>query len=85
MRFLSDLMMMILSTDKKIISPDSIKKLMSNKKDIILSQEAINEIIEILEKKAKIISKYAVERAKKKNRETILKEDIESYLFEFGD
>lgn len=77
--------MMILSTEKKIISRESIKKLVANKKDIVLSENAIDEIIGILEKKAKIISKYAVDRAKKKNRETILKEDIESYLFEFGD
>ncbi|MCL5117225.1 MAG: NFYB/HAP3 family transcription factor subunit [Candidatus Marsarchaeota archaeon] len=77
--------MMILSTEKKIISKESIKKLVANKKDITLSENAIDEIIDILEKKAKIISKYAVERAKKKNRETILKEDIEAYLFESGD
>ena len=35
--------------------------------------------------KAKTISKYAVNRAKIKNRTMILKEDIESYLLEVGD
>ncbi len=79
-------MMMILSTDKqKIISRDSIKKLLEDKKDIILSDKAIDEIIKILEEKASSISKYAVNRAKNKNRSMILKEDIESYMLESGD
>lgn len=79
-------MMMILSTDKQqIISRDSIKKLLDDKKDIILSDKAIDEIIKILEEKASSISKYAVNRAKNKNRSMILKEDIESYMLESGD
>ncbi|MCL4383548.1 MAG: hypothetical protein M1168_03715 [Candidatus Marsarchaeota archaeon] len=79
-------MMMILSTDKQqIISRDSIKKLLEDKKDIILSDKAIDEIIKILEEKASSISKYAVNRAKNKNRSMILKEDIESYMLESGD
>ncbi len=78
--------MMILSADKlQIISKVSIKKLLKNKKDIVLSDKAIDEIIKILENKAKTISKYAVNRAKIKNRTMILKEDIESYLLEVGD
>ncbi|MEM3875710.1 MAG: hypothetical protein QXP35_01410 [Candidatus Micrarchaeaceae archaeon] len=75
-----------MSTDKQqIISRDSIKKLLEDKKDIILSDKAIDEIIKILEEKASSISKYAVNRAKNKNRSMILKEDIESYMLESGD
>lgn len=78
--------MMILSADKlQIISKVSIKKLLKDKKDIVLSDKAIDEIIKILENKAKTISKYAVNRAKTKKRTMILKEDIESYLLEVGD
>ena len=78
--------MMILSTEKTaIISKSSIKKLLEHKKNIVLTDKAMDEVIKLLEKKAKNISRYAVNRAKKKNRAMILKEDIESYAIECGE
>jgi histone H3/H4 len=50
-----------------------------------ISDAAAEDIARMLELKAKRIAKYAVDRAKRKNRTTILSEDIERYKLKFGD
>lgn len=50
-----------------------------------ISDEAAEEIARMLEAKAKRIAKYAVDRAKRKNRTTVMAEDIERYRLKFGD
>lgn len=73
-------MMMILSTENKIkISKVMLKRFVKDNFDIRISDDATEELANILEKKAKDISKYAVEKAKKNKRKKILTEDIESY------
>ncbi len=73
-------MMMILSTENKMkISKVMLKRFVKDNFDIRISDEATEELANILEKKAKDISKYAVEKAKKNKRKKILTEDIESY------
>lgn len=69
------------------ISKESIKKLVKNgsNPDVIVSDKAAEAIIAILEKKAKKIAKYAVDRAKNKKRATITEEDIDTYRMMFGD
>lgn len=73
-------MMMILSTENKIkISKVMLKRFVKDNFDIKISDGATEELVNILEKKAKDISKYAVEKAKKNKRKKILTGDIESY------
>jgi histone H3/H4 len=50
-----------------------------------LSDKAAEAIAAVLEKKAKSIASYAVKNAKKKNRDVVLKEDIEDYMLKGGD
>ncbi len=67
------------------IPKTAVKKIVNGNSDIMLTDKAANEISRILEKKAQRIARYAVTQAKKKGRKTILKEDIDSYIFKFGD
>jgi histone H3/H4 len=69
------------------ISKSSIKKIAKNgsNPDIIITEKAAEAIAKLLEEKAKRISEYAVERAKKKKRATITEEDINAYRLTFGD
>ena len=67
------------------ISKQTIKKLVKDSPSILISDSAAIAIAKILEKKAKRIAKYAVKRAKTKNRSTVLEEDIDTYRIKFGD
>lgn len=69
------------------LSKASIKKIIKegSNPDIIISDEAAEAIAKLLEEKAKQIAAYAVERAKRKQRETITEEDIEAYMVVSGD
>lgn len=67
------------------IPKTAVKKIVSGSSEIMLTDKAAQAISLILENKAKRIAKYAVTQAKKKGRKTILKEDIDSYIFKFGD
>ena len=69
------------------IPKSSIKKIIKNgsNPDIIISDSAANAIARLLEKKARRIAKYAVQRARKKRRGTITEEDIDAYKLRFGD
>ena len=66
------------------ISKSAIKKLLSSKGTRI-SDEAAERIAHLLEARAKRIARYAVDRAKRKNRKTVMAEDIERYSLKFGD
>ncbi|MGC8648616.1 MAG: histone-like protein [Candidatus Micrarchaeia archaeon] len=64
------------------ISKLTIKKIVK-KNNIRISDNAAEEIAKLLEKKASIIAKYAVNRAKKSGRKIVLQEDIDSYKIKF--
>lgn len=68
------------------VSKASVRKIISNgSRNIIISERAAGAIATLLERKAKKISKYAVQRARKNGRSTITEEDINSYRLRFGD
>ncbi len=81
--------MRILSTDAKDgvmtsrIPKSAIKKLVG-RKGIMVSDEAASAISKILEAKAAEIARYAVSRAKKNSRSTILGEDVDTYRMKHG-
>jgi histone H3/H4 len=66
------------------ISKNTIKKLVSVKGTRI-SDEAAERIAHLLESKAKRIARYAVDRARRKSRTTVMAEDVEKYRLKFGD
>ncbi len=67
------------------IPKSAIKSLVKSKNKIALTDNAASSISRILEKKAERIAKYALTRAKKSGRNTILKEDIDAYRLKFGE
>ena len=72
---------------KRILSADmsgkipktAIKKLVKSSSDAMISNDAVEAMAEMLEKRAREIAEFAVARARKKERKVILKEDIEAY------
>lgn len=78
-------MMMILSADKERkesdikISRQMLKRFIKENFGAMITDDAVDELASILERKAKEISKNAVESAKRENRRKIVAEDIESY------
>lgn len=75
------------SNPKRKISKASIKKIIKNgsDSDVIITGKAADAIARMLEKRAKLIAKYAVKRAKGKRRNTVTEEDIDAYRLRFGD
>jgi len=67
------------------ISKATIKKIVRMHNGAKLSDKAAEAIAAVLEKKAKSIASYAVKNAKRKNRDVVLKEDIEDYMLKGGD
>ena len=67
------------------ISNSTIKKLVKERSNMAISDSAAEAIARLLEKKAKIIAKYAVQQAGKKGRKAVTAEDIASYKLKFGD
>jgi|GEM_PF-3400495 len=65
--------------------PRSTIKNIVKKNNIRINDNAADEIAKLLEKKASIIAKYAVNRAKKAGRKVILQEDIDSYKIKFDE
>ena len=61
------------------LSNDAIKKIVREKYDTRITEDAVEEIAAILERKAKNIASYAVKRAQEQKRKTITEEDIEAY------
>ena len=66
------------------ISKATIKKLVNENSGVTLNDKAAEALVEILERKAKDIADYAVKNAKKKNRKTIMAEDIDEYVVKHG-
>jgi histone H3/H4 len=66
------------------ISKATVKRLVKENSGVMLSDEAADEIVEILERKAKEIAAHAVANAKRRNRSVILEEDIEDYAIKKG-
>lgn len=75
----------ILSADMKKIPNSTIKRLVKEKSDIKISDSAAQAIAELLEQKARSIARYAVKRAGKSGRKTVMEEDINAYKMKFGD
>ncbi len=67
------------------IAKDAIKKIVHENFGVKISDDAAEALSKLLDEKAQRIAKYAVGRAKDKNRHTILEEDIEAYRLKFGD
>ena len=67
------------------ISKATIKKIVAGNTRIKISDDAAAKIAEVLERKAKKIAENAVSRAKKKNRNIVMLEDIEDYKLTHGD
>ena len=67
------------------IPKSAIKSLVKSRSKIVLTDNAVSSISRILERKAGRIAKYALSRAKKNGRNTILKEDIDAYRLKFGE
>ena len=67
------------------ISPATIRKMVKDQSDVMMSREAAAAIAKILEKKANMIAKYAVKKAKKEGRGTVMEDDIDTYRLKFGD
>jgi histone H3/H4 len=67
------------------ISPSEIRKLVKRRSDVKMSKEASEAIARILEKKANMIAKHAVGRAKKSGRRMVEEEDIDNFRLKFGD
>lgn len=67
------------------ISKNAIKEMIDGSFGVILEDRAADAIAEILQAKAMEIANFAVCAASKKNRTTILKEDVEAYTFKSGE
>lgn len=67
------------------LSKNEIKKMIQKEAKMQVSDAAAKAIATLLETKAKTIAKYAVNRAGKKGRKTVLAEDVDTYRLRFGD
>ncbi len=67
------------------ISKATVKRIVKMSNGAKLSDKAAEAIAAILEKKAKNIAAHAVKNAKRRNRDVVLKEDIEDYMLKGGD
>lgn len=61
------------------ISRGAIKDFVKSRFGVNITDDGAAEIAEILEKEAQKISSFAVENAKKQNREKVTKKDINDY------
>ncbi len=76
----------ILSADwMQRISKALVKKIVKEKFNISMSDNAAEAMAEMLEKKAMSIARYAVKRAQQSKRKTVTQEDIERYKLKFSD
>lgn len=67
------------------ISKDVLKDIIAKNSSLILEEKAMDAILEILQNKAVEIAAFAVGAAERKNRSTVLKEDIEEYILTGGE
>lgn len=63
----------------------SIKKLVKSLFGVKITDDGANEMIRMLEEKAREISKRAVENARRENRDKVTKEDIIKYTVKGSD
>ena len=66
------------------ISKAAVKRLVKENSGVRLSDGAADEIVAMLERKAREIAAHAVANAKRRNRSVILEEDIEDYAMKKG-
>jgi histone H3/H4 len=66
------------------ISSRLVRKAVRKRSDVAISEKAASAIAKILEEKANSIAIYAVKRAKKNGRSTVIKEDVDNYRLKFG-
>lgn len=62
-----------------------LKDIITKNSGAVLEERAMDAIVEILQKKAVEIANFAVSAAERKNRTTVLKEDIEEYILKGGE
>lgn len=67
------------------LSKSEIKRIIERETKIKISDAAARAIATLLEAKAKKIAKYAVGRAGKQGRRTVVAEDVDTYRLRFGD
>jgi len=77
-------MMTILSADMATIPNESVKKIMQKYFGLQITDDAAGAMARILEKRAKKISAFAVNNAKKEKRQKVTKEDIQEYVLNVG-
>lgn len=79
-------MMKILSADWMASIPKtSIKKFIRRYFDANITDDGAEEIVKILEEKAKEISRYAVGNAKKEERSKVTRNDVMKYIIKDHD
>ncbi len=67
------------------ISKAAIKELVHDGSGIILNDRAAEKLATILEERARDMAAHAVANARRRNRTTILEEDVEDYTMKRGD
>ena len=76
--------MRILSAEMATIPKQAIKRMMSQSFGLKITDEAAEALAAVLERKAKKISRFAVDSAKKDKRNKVTKKDIEDYIMKIG-
>lgn len=86
--------MRILSTDNVVFRMDdgraarisklSVKRLVRDSSGLALDDKAAEKLAGILEGRARDMAAHAVENARRRNRTTILEEDVEDYAMKGG-
>lgn len=76
--------MKILSADMAAIPKQAIQKMIMRSFGLKITDDAASALAQMLERKAKRMSSYAVKNAKKHKRNKVTKEDIEDYVMKVG-
>ena len=77
-------MMKILSADMADIPRQAIKKMIKEQFDLQITDGAAGALASMLERKAKKISKFAVNNAKRERRDKVTRKDIQEYILKIG-
>ena len=77
-------MMKILSAEMANIPKKSIKKMIQGSFGLQITDDAAGALAQLLERRARRISKFAVLNAKKEKRNKVTKKDIEEYVLKVG-
>ena len=76
--------MKILSAEMATIPKQAIKEMVLRSFGLRITDDAAGTIANMLEKKARRISQFAVKNAKKDKRNKVMKRDIEEYVMKIG-